>query len=104
RNARVANFAVDRNAKSGGAQRRTVVASGGLNEHVVERSTPQKTPICRAIQSHTARQRQSSQAGSSAERSTNMQHHAVETLLQGGGCVAMIVRDLVFGQTRFDQV
>src|SRR5579862_3544622 len=81
-----------------------IIAGGWLNIDFIEPAGLSQTAVGGAVQSHSAGHCQTPRLRKIAKVSANMQHHVIQTLLQGGGDVAVVIGNFLFGGARRHQV
>jgi len=74
----------------------TVIAGRRLDIDFIEMARLKQFAISRAIESDPTRERQFSHTGAGTEVTADVKQSIFENFLQGGGHVAMLVRDLLF--------
>src|SRR5436309_12153676 len=88
-----ANGALLGRTENGCAKRRAVIGSRRLDKNVIKHAGFDKLSIGGAVEGHSSGQGKPPQTSAPSERSTDMEHDTIETILKGGSHISVITSD-----------
>src|SRR5947207_15940342 len=90
--------------ENGCAKRRAVIGSRRLDKNVIQNAGFDKLSIGGAVEGHSSGQGKPPQASAPSERSTDMEHDTIETILKGGSHISVITGDFDIWFARLNQM